>query len=71
MKKESTAEIFIAGNPFEPLDDEKTQEKTSKLKEKTQKNQGKNSRFRQIHLVKLPKKGPISKPDLAPKGLQF
>ena len=45
-------------------------ERNSKLKEKTQeKTQGKNSRFRQIHLVELPKTGPISKPELG--TLQF
>ena len=36
---------------------------TGKIGEKL-KSQGKNSRFRQIHLVELPKTGPISKPDI-------
>ena len=42
---------------------EKIEEKL-KPQGKNSKTQGKNSRFWQIHLVELPKQGPISKPDL-------
>ena len=38
---------------------EKIEEKL-KTQRKISKTQGKNSRFRQIHLVELPKTGPIS-----------
>ena len=41
----------------------KTENSRKKLRKKL-KTQGKNSRFRQIHLVELPKTGPISKPGL-------
>ena len=42
---------------------EKTENSRKKLR-KNSKTQGKNSRFRQIHLVELPKTDPISKPGL-------
>ena len=50
--------------PYNSREKLKTQEKNSIT-------QGKNSRFRQIHLVELSKTGPISKPAVRRPCLNF